>query len=148
METSSTIRKAQRLLAAEMYGCILVSAAIVALYETETLMPGCLVGDANAEFITVSAMEILTICLMPLALRLFKLKRISKELAASGRQALAKWGSIRMAMLCLPMIANTLLYYMSGLNVAFGYMAITGLICLVFIYPGTSRCVSETGNPQ
>ena len=66
METSSTIRKAQRLLAAEMYGCILVSAAIVALYETETLMPGCLVGDANAEFITVSAMEILTICLMPL----------------------------------------------------------------------------------
>lgn len=131
-----------------MYGCILVSAAIVALYETETLMPACLVGDANAEFITVSAMEILTICLMPLALRLFKLKRISKELATSGRQALAKWGSIRMAMLCLPMIANTLLYYMSGLNVAFGYMAIIGLICLVFIYPGTSRCMSETGNTQ
>lgn len=148
MQTPDIIKKTRRLLAAEMYASILVTLATVVLYETETLLPGDLSGDKNTEFITVSVMELLTICLVPLALRLFKLKRINAELTSTQGRALAKWGSARMAMLCVPMIANTLLYYLSGLNVAFGYMAIICLVCLTFVYPGTARCLAETGMEQ
>lgn len=148
MEKSTIINKAKHLLAAELYTSILVAVTIAVLYETDTLMPGDLSGNANTAFITVSVMEILTICMVPLALRLFKLKKINAELTSTQGRALAKWGSVRMAMLCLPMIANTLLYYMSGLNVAFGYMAIICLVCLVFVYPGTARCILETGGEK
>ena len=69
MQTPDIIKKTRRLLAAEMYASILVTLATVVLYETETLLPGSLSGDKNTEFITASVMELLTICLVPLALR-------------------------------------------------------------------------------
>ena len=53
-----------------------------------------------------------------------------------------------MAMLCVPMTANTLLYYLFGLNVAFGYMGMICLLCLVFIYPSTARCTAETNDKE
>ena len=32
------------------------------------------------------------------------------------------------------------------MNVAFGYMGIIGLLCLVFVFPSKTRCESETAN--
>lgn len=142
------MKKIRNLLMAEMLSCIIASLAIVILYETETLLPGSLAGNANAEFLTVSLMEILTICMVPLALRLFKFGNIGRSLASDGGRRLAKWGSIRMMMICMPMMVNTLFYYLFGFNVAFGYMGIICLICLVFINPTMSRCVSETGSEE
>lgn len=148
MEKFATIDKARRLLAAEMYTGVIVALAIVLLYENEILLPGSFSDCVNGEFITVSAMEVLTICMLPLALRLFKFKKVGAMLTADKGRALVRWGSIRMAMLCVPMVANTLLYYLFGLNVAFGYMAIICLACLVFVYPSANRCASETGGEQ
>ena len=45
-------------------------------------------------------------------------------------------------MIGLPMVANTWLYY-QFMNVAFGYMAIIGLLSLCFIYPSHARCNQE-----
>lgn len=148
MATSHTIKKARRLLATEMYAGIIVSLAIVFLYETRMPLPCGFSSDANAEFITMSVMTILTIGMIPLSLKLFKLKKTMAELAADKGRALSKWGSVRMIMLCVPMAANTLLYYLFDKNVAFGYMAIICLVCLIFIYPSPSRCISETGGEQ
>ncbi len=139
------MKRIKRILTAEMYASIAISLAIVALFETDVLLPGAFADNANAEFLTVSCMEIITICMIPLALRLFKFNKVSSELKSGHSQALAKWGSLRMAMLCVPMIVNTLMYYLFGFNVAFGYMGIICLICLPFIYPSTSRCINETG---
>ena len=41
------------------------------------------------------------------------------------------------------MIANTLFYYLFGLNVTFGYMAIILLLCLLLVYPSKRRCMYE-----
>ena len=48
-----------------------------------------------------------------------------------------------MSLLADPMLINTLLYYVF-MNVAFGYMAIIGLLSMVFVYPSKSRCEQET----
>ena len=148
MEKFATIDKARRLLAAEMYTGVIVALAIVLLYENEILLPGSFSDCVNGEFITVSAMEVLTICMLPLALRLFKFKKVSAALASGRERALLRWGGLRMAMLCVPMTANTLLYYLFGLNVAFGYMGMICLLCLVFIYPSTARCTAETNDKE
>ena len=48
----------------------------------------------------------------------------------------------RLLMLCVPMIVNTVLYYVF-MNVAFGYMGIILFLCLFFVMPTMDRCLSE-----
>lgn len=138
------MKRTRNILMTEMLASIIISLAIVTFYETEILSPGTLECDTNTEFLTVSIMEIMTICMIPLALRLFKFKKISTILQNTQEYGLLRLGSLRMAMLCIPLIANTLLYYIFGFNVAFGYMGIICLVCLIFIYPSMSRCETET----
>ena len=121
---------------AEMTVSVAVALVMVVLFETETLLPGVLPGEGNAAFLCLSAMEIITICMLPLALRLFKIKRV------------ALWGSVRMMMMCLPLVANVLMYYLFDLKPAFFYMAVICLIALVFVYPSKDRCLSETGGAE
>lgn len=141
------MKKTQKILSAIMYGSIILSLAIVVLYETELLLPGDLTGSKNTEFLIVSLMEVITICLIPIAMRMFKFKKISNALVADPANQLLKWGTLRLIMLCLPMIVNTLLYY-QFMNVAFGYMAIIDLSCLVFVNPSMARCTSETSSEE
>lgn len=141
------MNKTKNILSAVMYACIIISVAISVLHENDTIIPGWLSGNPNSEFISVSVMEILTIVLIPLALKLFKFRIVADELSSRGATGLVKWGSIRMCMICVPMIFNTLLYY-AFMKVAFGYMAIICLICLIFIYPSTKRCTSEISSEK
>ena len=57
-------------------------------------------------------------------------------------QALLKWGLIRLILLELPMLCNTLFYY-QFMNTTFGYMAIIQLLCLPFVVPTMGRCLAE-----
>lgn len=119
---------------------IIIVAVIATVMETETIV---LTGDyKNSEFLVVSIMELVTLALLPAALYLFRIKKVRMSLEES-QSALLKWGLIRICMIGLPMIANTLLYYIY-MNVSFGYMAIICLICMPFIYPGKGRCLNET----
>lgn len=138
------MKRVKNILAAEMLASLLVSLIIIVLYESGTLLAGYLQDNANAEFLSVTCMEIVTICMIPLSLKMFKWKKVSASLKNDDGRALIKWGTLRMAMICIPMMLNTLFYYLFGFNVTFGYMGIIGLICLAFIYPSTSRCVNET----
>lgn len=142
------MRNTRNMLMAELWACVIISLVVVTLYETEMLLPGGLDGNQRTEFMVVAIMEVFTICLIPMALRLFKFKKIINSLAVGRSGALFRWGTVRMMMICLPMVANTLFYYLFGFNVAFGYMGIIGLICLVFIYPSKSRCTSEAGSEE
>ena len=56
--------------------------------------------------------------------------------------ALFKWGLLRLALILIPMVGNTYLYYMF-MNTTFGYLAIIQLLSLPFVYPSMSRCKSE-----
>ena len=121
---------------------VAASLLIVVLFESGALPSGVLAGkSASEEFVVLCAMELLTICVIPVSLRLFKFSRVSSRLSAEG--GLLRYGLLRLLALCLPMVANTLLYYLY-MNVAFGYMGIILLLCLAFVMPTKGRCEMES----
>ena len=106
-------------------------AAIV--YECDVLPTGVFAGNAQEEFLAVIFMELLTIVMIPLALRLFKAKDVERKVEEGDTSALRKWGALRILMITVPLLLNTMGYYLY-MNTTFGYMAIILLICLPFVY--------------
>ena len=140
------MEKTKKILMCEFYVTIFLALIVVILFENDLLITGGLTEDKNSEFILATVFELMTIFGIPLALRLFKFKRVhekitSDESCMAGR--LVFWGTVRMMMICIPLFANTLLYYLY-MNVAFGYMAIILLLCMFFIYPSRQRFLDET----
>lgn len=115
----------------------------VAAYETELLTPTDFANRQTAVFLWQTGLELFSIIAIPTALKLFKIPRIHRQLTAGKAQALLRWGLIRINLLCLPMLACTLLYYQT-MSPTFGYLAIILLLCLFFVYPSKDRCVAET----
>ena len=103
-------------------------------------------ADASDQtrFVVSTAMILLTLALIPFALRLFKFKRVNADLLSRKEEALAKWGGLRLFILGTLLVVNTLLYYMLGFEPAFGYLAIVTLLTLPFVLPTMSRCIAET----
>ena len=124
-------------------GIIVAALLIVVLFETGVCEDGVLAGEnPQMEFAFLTVMELLTIAMIPLALRLLKFKNIENELRERHLEALKKWGALRLLMLEVLIVLNTLFYYLF-LNTSFGYMAIILLICMAFVYPSESRCAAE-----
>lgn len=140
-----TLKGVRNVLLAQMCISLATAIVIIALFESDTLMPGIIEKGSQAEFLLLTLMEMFTVCMIPLSLRLFKFKPVRRDIVSSPVKGLQRWGVIRMSMLCGTMVVNTLLYYITPLNVAFGYMAIICLICLVFINPTMRRCEAEAG---
>lgn len=124
-------------------GALVLTGLIVLVYETGVLESGMMAEKKEIEFITLTTMEILTLAAIYLALRFFKMEKIRQDLVTRKEVALRKWGLLRMELLDVPLIANTL-FYEWYLNTTFGYMAIILLICQPFIYPSMARCLAET----
>ena len=115
-----------------------VAVVIAALYELDILPSGMMTGRPQDEFISTISMELITIVFIPVALRLFKTKDVEKRLEEGNIKAFRKWGLVRILMITVPLVLNTLLYY-SFMNTTFGYMALILLICLPFIYPASRK---------
>ena len=115
-----------------------VAVVIAALYELDILSSGMLAGRPQDEFLSTISMELITIVFIPVALRLFKTKDVEKRLEEGNIKAFRKWGLVRILMITIPLVLNTLLYY-SFMNTTFGYMALILLICLPFIYPASRK---------
>ncbi|MFA6727814.1 MAG: hypothetical protein WCS17_06315 [Prevotella sp.] len=98
--------------------------------------------SGQAQFICQTLLEILTIGAIPLALRLFKLKKIHQELVSKPEKALLKWGQLRIWILFLPLLLNIIFYYAS-MAPGFGYMGIILFLCLFFIVPTKGRCSED-----
>ena len=126
---------------------LIITLIIVLLHEASMMPVGWLPPHTTLEFVLLTVMELFTIVLIPLALRLFKFKRIGKELAEKKEHALRKWGIVRISMLAIPMQINTLFYYMF-MSTTFGYLAIILFLCMVFIYPSKDKCYFETRDGQ
>ena len=115
-----------------------VAVVIAALYELDILPSGMMAGRPQDEFLSTISMELITIVFIPVALRLFKTKDVEKRLEEGNIKAFRKWGLLRILMITVPLVLNTLLYY-SFMNTTFGYMALILLICLPFIYPAVRK---------
>ena len=118
------IKQVQRILMTNFLFMLLVALLLVVLYETEILTANDIAANQTMMFGILVVMELTTILVIPMALKLFSLKA-------------------RINMLCLPMLINTFMYYQT-MSPAFGYMAIILVLCLFFVYPSIGRCIEET----
>ncbi len=115
---------------------------LIALYESNVLLEGAWCGNAEAEFIVMTLMQLVTVCAIPLALRLLKFSVVRQYVTSHGEQGLQKMSVLRMLLLFVPMLLNSVFYY-EFVKAGFGYLAIILAISLVFIVPTQSRCASE-----
>ena len=139
------MEKVSSILKKLFYGILAVALLIVVVFETGLLTPGSLGGDKAAEFPILTAMELLTVCLIPFSLYLFRLKSVRQNLLAAPAQSMLTWGFVRMAMLAFLLVVNVVCYYLY-MNASFGYMAIIAAISMLFIYPSIGRCKEETSS--
>lgn len=141
------MRNTRKALLALFWTAITLDVVLVALFENDVLPSGEWTCAERGEFAATTAMELLTLMSVPLALRLFRFRFVSGELASNGT-SLLKWGVLRLLLLVFPLLLNTFLYYMF-MATSFGYMAIILIISLAFVYPSRGRCESEaTPNKQ
>lgn len=137
------IKQSQKILLINFWLAIAIVLLMIVFYELEILEPTLLASHVQWVFGLQILMEIATIALIPLALKMFSFKWVHRKLVEGKGNALLSWGTTRLNMLCVPMLVNTFLYY-QVMSPAFGYMAIILLLCLFFVYPSMGRCVAET----
>ena len=125
---------------------LLASAAIYICGDYLEVDMAVLTSDTDKQtgYVVQMVMILLTLSLVPLALRLFKFKQIHASLLVSPATALLKWGIVRILVLGLLLVTNTLLYYIYGFEPSFGYLAVMILLTMPFVVPTMSRCKAET----
>lgn len=132
----------KKILLSIWWGGILLCCLIVIAGESDQIT---LVDNLNTEFLCHTTMIFLTIIAIPLSLRLFKIERVRHKFKTSTdkTRTLKTWGMIRLFILGLPLVLNTLFYYLYE-NVAFFYLAVILVLASVFVYPSKNRCETET----
>ena len=124
-----------------------VALVVIVLYETDILAAGVMEERKQSEFILTALMELISLGAAFLGLRLFKFKAVHHDLVSREESAMWKWGVIRLLILEVPMVVDTLLYYWY-MNTIFGYLAIMLLLCLPFVFPSLNRCLAETSKEE
>ena len=124
-----------------------IAIGLIILYETETLEAGVLATEEQSKFLFTTFMELGSLAAAFFGLRLFKFQAVHNDLVTHKEPAMMKWGLIRLLILELPMVADTLLYYIY-MYTTFGYLAIILLLCLPFVFPTLNRCLAETSEEE
>ena len=122
---------------------VAIALGIIVLYETDTLEAGVWATEEQSKFLFTTLMELGSLAAAFFGLRLFKFDAVHRDLVTRQEPAMMKWGLIRLLILEVPMVADTLLYYIY-MYTTFGYLAIILLLCLPFVFPTLSRCLAET----
>lgn len=128
----------QRILQIAFYSIVVPAILLVLLFESNVFPTGLYADNKTADFLFTTIMEILTICCIPLALRLIKDKTMKKYDVPRRMQIYRRKAMLRLLLLGCSLLVNTFLYYLF-MNVAFGYMAIILFLCLLFIIPTKER---------
>ena len=138
------IQQVQRRLFCIFWAFIVITTLLIAFFET--VQPQLnLPLSAVDTFWIVAIMEMLTICAIPVAMKLTRFSFVKKRI--TGINSLQKVLMLRLVVLAGLMVINTLLHYLLH-QTALGYLAIVLLLSLVFIYPSLSRCQNEYEQTQ
>ena len=118
---------------------------LAALYECDILPQGLFAGDAQMEYIMQVTSILLTICLIPLSLRLFNLsltRYVSLLPLPEALKSYRRWSEIRIALLLVLALIDLSAYYWT--------MNTTGLLCAgmtviasLFCIPSKQRLLNE-----
>lgn len=143
------MKKTRNILMCIYWLMLLVAAAIYLCGDYLEMDMAILASDESRQsgYYVQMVMILLTLGFVPLALRLFKFNSIHAALMAHPADALLKWGSIRVLILGLLLVANTLLYYIYGFEPSYGYLAVMVMLTMPFILPTLERCKAETEEP-
>lgn len=136
------MNRLRHILQAILWTSVVLTILIVVVYESHWLLEGGWADRSACQFVWQIVMELATIVAIPVALFLFRFKRIHRLLAEGRMKALHTWSIVRLLMLCVPIVLNAVLYY-QFMAVAFGYMSIILLLSLFFVYPSKTRCEQE-----
>lgn len=138
------IKQVQRILMTNFLFMLLVALLLVVLYETEILTANDIAANQTMMFGILVVMELTTILVIPMALKLFSLKAIAANCWRKRAMLCFFWGTTRINMLC-PAYAHQYLYVLSDHVACIRlYMAIILVLCLFFVYPSIGRCIEET----
>lgn len=122
----------------------------IALYETGICSEGIHAGNAQMEYLFQSVGILLTIGLIPFALRIFNLNLVKRIKEYPLERALASyklWSDVRLFLLAIPAILNFSFYYMT-LNTTGLFCAAMALIASLFCVPSESRIKNELDLPE
>lgn len=136
------MRKTRNILLAVFISVIISALVIVIVCETDLVGVGVWAEKTSEEFALTSLMELVSLAAIPLSLRLFKFAKVRNSLVAGRKTALLKWGVVRILSLGVPLLVNTVLYYLF-MSTTFGYMSIILLLCMSFVFPAMSKCYYE-----
>lgn len=123
---------------------------LVVLYETGLYQEGLLAGNAQMEYILQSVSILLTIGLIPFALRMFNLNLVKRIKELPLQQALKSyqtWSLLRLALLFAPAIMALSFYYLT-MNTTNLFCACMALIATLFCVPSENRIKNELDLPE
>ena len=123
---------------------------LVVLYETGLYQEGLLAGNAQMEYILQSVSILLTIGLIPFALRMFNLNLVKRIKDLPLQQALKSyqtWSLLRLALLFVPAIMALSFYYLT-INTTNLFCACMALIATLFCVPSENRIKNELDLPE
>ena len=123
---------------------------LVVLYETGLYQEGLLAGNAQMEYILQSVSILLTIGLIPFALRMFNLnlvKRIKELPLEQALKSYQAWSLLRLALLFVPAILALSFYYLT-MNTTNLFCACMALIATLFCVPSENRIKNELDLPE
>ena len=123
---------------------------LVVLYETGLYQEGLLAGNAQMEYILQSVSILLTIGLIPFALRMFNLNLVKRIKELPLQQALKSyqtWSLLRMCLLFVPAILGVSFYYLT-MNSTNLFCACMALVATLFCVPSENRIKNELDLPE
>ena len=123
---------------------------LAVLYETGIFQKGMHQGNAQMEYIFQCVSILLTICLIPFALRMFNLNLVKRIKELPLEQALKSyqiWCNVRLSLLFVPAIMAMSFYYLT-MNTTNLFCACMALIATLFCVPSESRIKNELDLPE
>ena len=123
---------------------------IVALYETGIYQKGIQAGNAQMEYILQCVSILLTLGLIPFALRMFNLNLVKRIKELPLQQALKSyqiWSEVRLGLLFVTAILSLSFYYIT-MNTTNLFCACMAMIATLFCVPSESRIKNELDLPD
>lgn len=150
MESRYTYKTVQSQLRAIFYLLLLPAVAFAMLFECGIAPKEILPQDSSTLYALQMSGVITTILLIPIALKTFT-RLMAKAAKESDDEIFYKKyrrnSILRMSLTYIVLMANLLIYYVSGDNSAL-YCALVGLLCFIYSYPTRSTVEMYSENPD
>ncbi len=122
----------------------------IALYESGICTKGIHMGDVQMEYILQSVSILLTIGLIPFALRMFSLNLVKRIKELPLQEALVsykRWSDIRLSLLFVPAVLGFSFYYLT-MNTTGLFCGAMAMLASLFCIPSENRIKNELDLPE